>query len=401
MQALVYHYSAVRYLLSRGLGRLWPRVFFARLAPMRLREVPFAPPGSNWVVLRNRLCGICGSDLRLLKGQESLLLEPYASFPAVLGHETVAEVVEAPSDSQWRPGDRVAVEPVLCCDARELAPCPACAREDYNLCECFTDPGLGAGVIMGFNCAAGGGMAQMMAAHSSRLIRLPDHLPDDKAVLADSAASALQPVLNHFPQDHQTVVIYGAGILGQHLIRMIRALGSRAHLVVVARHPFQQELARTGGADLVLSKPTRKELGQAVGARFIPTTLGGGNLEGGAHLFFDCVGSSRSLQEGMLALQRRGTYVMVATAGDVGKVDFSSVWFRELRLTGTSMYAYGQFQGRRVRTYELAVELLARGDYPFEGLVTHLFPLAQYRRAFQTAYDKRRHHSMKVAIDLR
>jgi threonine dehydrogenase-like Zn-dependent dehydrogenase len=401
MQALVYHYSAVRYLLSRGLSRFQPRVFFARLAPLRLQDIPFTLPASNWVILRNRLCGICGSDLRLLKGEESLLLEPYASFPAVLGHEAVAEVVEAPPDSPWRPGYRVAVEPVLCCEVRGLIPCPACAQGEYNLCERFTDPGLAAGAIFGFNRTVGGGMAQMMAAHPSRLVRLPHHLPDEIAVLTDSMASALQPVLDHFPQDYQTVVVYGAGMLGQHLIRLLRVLGSRAHLVAVARHPFQQELARAGGADLVLSEPSREELGQAVGARFIPTTLGGGNLEGGAHLFFDCVGSRYSLQEGLLALQRRGTYVLVATTGSLGRVDFSSLWFRELHLTGTSMFAYGLFRGRRVRTYELAVELLARGDYPVQGLVSHFFPLREYRRAFQTAYDKPLYRSMKVVFDLR
>jgi threonine dehydrogenase-like Zn-dependent dehydrogenase len=142
-------------------------------------------------------------------------------------------------------------------------------------------------------------------------------------------------------------------------------------------------------------------LGAAVGARFVPTTLGGGNLEGGADLFFDCVGSQNSLQEGLLTLKGRGTYVMVGTAGAIGPVDFSSLWFRELKLTGTAMYAHGVCEGQTVRTYAKAVELLARGDYPSRGLVSHLFPLADYRQAFQTAFDKRRHHSLKVALDLR
>jgi threonine dehydrogenase-like Zn-dependent dehydrogenase len=65
------------------------------------------------------------------------------------------------------------------------------------------------------------------------------------------------------------------------------------------------------------------------------------------------------------------------------------------------MYAHGVCQGRTVRTYEKAVELLARGDYPSQGLVSHLFRLADYRRAFKTAFDKRRHQSLKVALDLR
>jgi threonine dehydrogenase-like Zn-dependent dehydrogenase len=91
----------------------------------------------------------------------------------------------------------------------------------------------------------------------------------------------------------------------------------------------------------------------------------------------------------------------VGTAGVLGPVDFSSLWFRELKLTGSSTYAHSVCQGRTVRTYDKAVELLARGDYPTQGLVSHRFRLADYRQAFKTAFDKRRHQSLKVAIDLR
>ena len=401
MKALVYYRSVCRYLLAKGLNRFWPRTFFARLAPLKLQEMEFSLPGPAWVVLRPRLCGICGSDLRLLKGAESFLLEPYASFPAVLGHEVVGEVVEAPSGSEWRAGDRVVVEPVLPCAVRGVSPCRHCAAGAYNLCENFLAGELAPGVILGFTRGVGGGMAEMMAAHPSRLVRVPDNLPDEVAVLTDSLASALQPILDNFPADRHTVVIYGAGIIGQHLLRLLRALGSAARVVAVARYHFQEELAIEGGADVVMSSPSRTLLGEAVGARLVPTTLGGGNLEGGADLFFDCVGSKSSLQEGLLTLRGRGTYVLVGTAGALGPVDFSSLWFRELRLTGSAMYAHGVCQGKTVRTYEKAVELLAQGDYPSQGLVSHLFRLADYRRAFQAAFDKRRHQSLKVALDLR
>jgi threonine dehydrogenase-like Zn-dependent dehydrogenase len=401
MQALFYERSVVRYLLAKGLNRFWPRTFFARVAPLRLREVDFRPPGPAWLVLRPRLCGICGSDLRLLKGAESFLLEPYASLPAVLGHEVVAEVLEAPPGSEWRPGDRVVVEPILPCEVRGVPPCRYCARGEYNLCENFLEGELAPGVILGFSRGVGGGMAEMMAAHPSRLVRLPEHLADEVAVLTDSMASALQPTLDNFPEDRHTVVVYGAGIIGQHLIRLLRALGSAARIVAVARYPFQAELAREGGAEVVLMEPSRARLGEAVGARWVPTTLGGGNLEGGADRFFDCVGSKNSLQAGLLSLRGRGTYVMVGTAAALGPVDFSSLWFRELKLTGSATYAYGLCQGRKVRTYEKAVELLARGDYPTRGLVSHLFRLADYARAFQVAFDKRHHQSLKVVLDLR
>jgi threonine dehydrogenase-like Zn-dependent dehydrogenase len=399
MQALVYHRSVWRYLLGKGLNRVWPRRFFAGLAPLRLRQWPFEPP-AEWVVLKPRLCGICGSDLNLLRGAESLLLEPYASLPAVLGHEVVAEVAEAPAGGGFKAGQRVVVEPILACEVRGLPPCRFCAQGDYNLCERFREGRLAPGVILGFNSDAGGGMAEFMAAPPRQLVAVPEHLPDAAAVLTDSLASALQPVLDNFPRDGDTVVVYGAGIIGQHLIRALRALGSAARLVVAARHPFQADLARAGGADAMLLSPNRRALGDAVGAVWMKTSLGGGNLEGGAHLFFDCVGSKKSLQEGLLALRGRGRYVMVATAGKIGPVDFSSLWFRQLTLTGSAMYAQGRAGGRQVRTYELALELLARGDYPAQGLLTHTFPLRHYRQAFQTALDKPRHHSVKVALEL-
>ncbi len=400
MKALVYRRSVPLYLLGRILGRIQPRRFFPRMAPFGLREIPAPKSQRGWVLLKNSLCGICGSDLGLLRGMESFIMEPYASFPAVLGHEIAAAVVAAPKGSQWSTGERVVVEPLLSCSERGLPPCRYCSQGCYNLCECFTAGNLAAGPVIGYNRSLGGGMAEFMLAPPGRLIRIPDSLTDEKAVLADSLASALQPILDHFPSDDQTVVIFGAGILGQHAIRILRALGSRARLAVVARYPFQQELARNGGADLVLDSPNRGELGKAVGARFIPTTLGGGNLEGGADLFFDFVASRRSFQEGLIALRARGKYIMVGTAASIGPVDFSSLWFRELRVMGSISYALGNYEGQRVRTYQMAVDLLAKG-YPTEGLLTHTYPLSGFARAFKTAFNKSGTKCVKVAIDLR
>ena len=122
MLALEYYYSIPRYLLAKTLSTLFPRRFFSWVTPLRLREIPFTKPRPDWVVLRPRLCGLCGSDLNLLRGEESYLLEPYASFPCILGHEVVAEVVEAPAHSGFAPGERVAVEPLLACKARGGGP---------------------------------------------------------------------------------------------------------------------------------------------------------------------------------------------------------------------------------------------------------------------------------------
>ena len=399
MQALVYRRSVPRYLASRVCARWWPRHFWGGLAPLRLEDME-RPCPAGWLRLKVRLCGICGSDLRLVRGDESFLMEPYASFPAVLGHECVAEVLEAPPGSAWKPGARVVVEPLLPCAVRGLPSCRFCASGAYHLCENFTTGGLAPGPVGGYHSEVGGGFAEILCAHPRQLVSVPDTVPDEAAVLSDSLASALQPALDHFPADDETVAIFGAGIIAQHLVRALRALGSKARLVVVARYAFQERLALAGGADRVLKNPSRRELGEAVGARFLPTTLGGGNLEGGASRVFDCVGSTRSVQESLLLLRGRGRLVLVGTAGKIGPVDVASLWFRELTVVGANCYASSVWRDGTRRTYERAVEMLQNG-YPTEGLLTNVFPLADYRHAFQAAMDKRRFRSMKVALDPR
>ncbi|MBP7829797.1 MAG: zinc-binding dehydrogenase [Kiritimatiellae bacterium] len=398
--ALVYERSVPRYLLARLLGRLWPRRFFPALAPLRLAAYePKAPAG--WIRLRARLCGICGSDLQLLRGDESFLMEPYASFPFVPGHEIAAEVVEAPAGAEWKPGDRVAVEPVLCCEVRGLPPCPACARGEYHLCDNFTRGNLPPGISLGYTAGPGGGMAEEFFAHPRQLVRLPDALDDKMAVLTDSLACALQAVLPRFPADDQSVIVYGAGILGQHIVRLLRALGSRARVFVIARHEFQKAAAIAGGATEALRAPSRRELAERLGGRFLPTTLGGGAVEGQADLFFDCVGTAASIQEGLLQLKPRGQLVLIASSAGLRSLDVSPIWFREIRITGSALCGLTEFRGETRRTYDRATELLAGRPGPWRELVTHVFPLRKYADAFRAAFDKRRFHSMKVALDSR
>src|SRR4051812_6342735 len=69
-------------------------------------------PGPRWVRLAPLASGICGSDLSLLTLDGSTVLEPFTSFPAILGHETVARVVECGSAvTRVKAGDRVVIDP--------------------------------------------------------------------------------------------------------------------------------------------------------------------------------------------------------------------------------------------------------------------------------------------------
>ena len=77
------------------------------------------------------------------------------------------------------------------------------------------------------------------------------------------------------------------------------------------------------------------------------------------------------------------------------KVDLNPVWYQEVDLIGSHTFGVEDWQGRRVHTFDLVIEMLQQGSLAYEGLITHRFPFEQYRRAIRTAVDKRS-RSIKV-----
>ena len=124
MQALTFDISAWRWLNCKALGTLWPGVYLSGLAGLKLSEIPVPPlPGPEWVRLRTRLGGICGTDLGLilLRTHPANILRSFTSFPVILGHENVAHIDRVGDRVEgWRTGQRVCVEPSLSCAKLEF-----------------------------------------------------------------------------------------------------------------------------------------------------------------------------------------------------------------------------------------------------------------------------------------
>src|SRR5262249_54314219 len=118
VKALRIDRSVRRFATARLAGALAPGAG-ASYGPLDLDDVdPPDLPGPDWVRLRPRLAGICGSDLATVDGTASRYFEPIVSFPFTPGHEVVADTDD---------GQRVVLEPVLGCVARGIEPpCPAC-----------------------------------------------------------------------------------------------------------------------------------------------------------------------------------------------------------------------------------------------------------------------------------
>lgn len=403
MQALQFELSIPRYLCAKAASRLNAHRFFPKLSCLHMRQLPRPElPGPEWVRIKVESCGICGSDLNALRGLESFSMEPYASFPAVMGHEIIGRVVEkGAAAGEIAEGTRVAVENILPCAPRGIDPaCPACQRGDYALCENFTGGHLAPGVVIGFTKGLGGGFGEYLVAHRSQLFPIPAAVSLRQAVLIDSLASALQPVATHLPAGEQTVLVYGAGIIGLNTIQCLRAAGFTGHLIAIARHQFQAEWARKLGAGEVILRNVFENVAQLTGATVHKPTMGPPVMDGGVDCIFDCVGSSGTIDYSLRFVRKRGKVVLVGTAGSISKVDAAPLWFKEITLTGSAMFSHATVGGKRQRTYQHVIDMLAAGQLQSEGLVTHHFPLTDYAEAMNVALDKKQHQSLKVAFEL-
>ena len=415
MQAIVYDVKPLGWVTCKWLSHFWPGCVHSRLGGVSLRDVPPPPlPGDEWVRVRTLLGGLCGTDLAILaqKQPPDSLLQAFSSMPMGLGHENVAVVEEVgPAvDKAWV-GRRVNVEPTLSCVPRGIdPPCERCAAGEFGACENFGDAGEGTaklppGTSIGYNAATGGSFGERFVAHVSQLVPVPDALSDEQAVLVDPLACSLHAVLRADLARKRRVLIYGAGVLGLGAIAALRATGFAGTVHALDRADYLQPLAKRLGADEFLRLPARSaerhaRIAELTGSAVRRARFGNRTLSGGYDVVFDCVGSRGSLNESLRWTRSRGQMVMVGT-GHGGGVDLTPIWFTELTVLGAYGRQMEHVGGRRVGTYQLVHELVAAGKLMTDGLLTHTFPLGEYRRAFDVGLHKHRHQAVKVAFDLR
>lgn len=371
----------------------------AKVGPLRLTDVdPPALPGPDWVTVRPRLAGICGSDLATLDGHSSRYFDPLVSFPFTPGHEVVGELDD---------GARVVIEPVLGCVTRHIKPpCPACADGRLGNCERVSFGALAPGLQSGFCCDTGGGWSTSMVAHTSQVHAVPSDMSDEAAVMVEPTACAVHGALAAHVEPGQVAVVLGAGTLGLLTIAALRRFAEPGQLIAVAKHPDQRRWAAELGADPVVSPgELARAVRRATGTMALTTRDGDDGqgtivrLCGGADVVIDCVATETSLAQALAVVRPGGRMVLLGMPGIVN-VDLTGLWQREVQLAGA--YAYGveeRGDGTKRRTFDMAFELVRSAG--LERLVSATYPLDRYDEAAEHAGDAGRRGAVKIAFDMR
>lgn len=369
----------------------------AKYGPLELvsEEPPRLPAAEGWHRMRPRLTGICGSDLALVGGHASTYFDDWVSFPFVPGHEVVADTDD---------GRRVVLEPVLGHAARGLAlPFAGAAPgdgDDYGHLVCGH---LAPGIQTGFCSSTGGGWATEFIAHDSQLHVLPDAVTDEMGVLVEPAAGGIHAALACWSavraaqekSEQPVVAVLGAGTMGLCAVAGLARHVPGVRIVVGARYPHQQALARSLGAHVVVPA---EELQRAV-RREVGCHVVGDYLSGGAHAVIDAVGTSESIATCLRFTRPRGRIVLLGMPAHVA-LDLTGLWHRETSLVGA--YTYGTESlpdGSRRSTFDMAIDLVA--SLRLDRLVSATYRLDSFVDALAHAAQAGRRGAIKVAFDFR
>lgn len=414
MKAVSFNVTVAGYLIGKSLGRVTESALFGALSGLRYGDVHEPElPADDWVRLEVLAAGICGTDISTLTFHSSPVMEPFGSFPAVLGHEILARVTEVgPAVRGVEPGQRVTIDPFVSCAMRGFASsarCSSCSSGRHATCTRAGDAGslhvagrpMQPGSVVGYHGSLPGGWAQRMIGHESQLFVVDESLADRTAVLTEPLSIAMHAVLGSRPFSRGPALVIGSGPIALGTVWALRAAGYEGELVAQVKRTHEARIATTLGADHVVSPggEARQAL-ISTGAKGYEPIIGDEVYAGGGFpLIFDCVGSGESIGQCLRYGAPRARIVLLGCAAEIPKLDLTFLWARELDVKGFVGYGLEDWRGERKHTFQITHELLLETGAPVERMVTHAFALDDYRQALSAAADRRQSGSIKVLLE--
>lgn len=306
-------------------------------------------------MLRVTAVGLCGSDVHWY--EEAGIGDVRLDRPLVLGHEFAGII-----DSGDRQGQRVAVDPAIAC--RE---CRYCLEGNPNFCENLRFAGHG---------AVDGALREKVCWPKFLVHRLPDNFTDIEGALLEPLGVVLQALNLGHVLPGMSVGVFGCGPIGLMLVQLARTSGA-TRIVATDRLSVRLDAAREFGATHVI------RVGQGQEKADIAAAVG----RDGVDIAFEAAGDNDAVESAVGAARPGGKVILIGIPDD-DRTQFSASIARRKGLTL-------KLVRRMKHTYPRAIRLIQSGVVDVSALVTHRFPLAQYRAAFETA---RKREGIKVVI---
>lgn len=285
-------------------------------------------PANDEALIRVDLAGICGTDLELLEG--------YYLFTGIPGHEFVGTVTEAPGDTLLV-GKRVVGEINISCGE-----CNACLSDLPRHCSRRE--------VLGIK-NRNGAFAEFLTLPIKNLHIIPDSVPNEHAVFIEPIAAACNVLEQVKISAESSVLIIGAGRLGQLIAQVLKT--TDCNLEVCVHHLSQQTLLK----NQEISTITEKDL---VNKRY--------------DIVIECSGSPAGLNTALLTTKPSGTIILKSTYHGKAHFDLSELVVNEISLIGS-----------RCGSYQNAISFLEQGKLDPTVLIDKYYSLSDFEQAFEDA----------------
>jgi len=305
--------------------------------PELVTDLPCPIPAHGEALVKVSLCGICNTDLELMRG--------YMDFRGIPGHEFVGVVVEENHQGDAGHtsllGKRVVGEINAACGE-----CVYCLEGSPTHCQNRTVLGL---------LGRDGCMAEYLTLPIENIHHVPDTLSDETAVFAEPLAAAFKILDQVDIGKGQRAVVLGDGKLGLLCAMALSTTG--AEVVLIGRHESKMAMVKPYGVRTWLSE--------------------GKIVRGDYDLVVEATGSSSGLEQAIPLVRPRGSIVLKSTVADNKTIDLTPIVVNEISVLGS-----------RCGRFEPALEALSSGKMDPTPLIEAVYPIDDAVKAFEHAARK-------------
>jgi len=305
-----------------------------------VKSIDDPTPGPNDAVIKVEACGVCGTDIHVIRGE----FAP-TRYPIVPGHEFCGEVVAVGGAvMNLKAGDFVAVDPSL-----YDGTCRQCRAGRFNLCENWNAIGVG---------RTDGACAEFVAVPAANAFKFPEDIPRHYGALVEPLSCAVHGLDQVDLRVAGDYLIYGAGTMGLLLAQLARDAGA-------------------AGLDVIDTNPTRHPLARRLGADRVAKSADDLDRPHGWDVVIDATGAVPAIEDGLRRVARGGTFLMFGVANADAVASFSPfrVYNDEIKIIGSMAVLH---------SFERALSLLVKGVIDCEAMITNRFGLDEYSTAIDT-----------------
>ena len=335
---------------------------------LRIVEMEKPTPGPREILCKVAHCGVCATDVAIMKGVLNLGDGNDPVYPVRLGHEWSGTVVETGAETfRFKKGDRVISDTGWFCGE-----CDMCKSGNYQSCE----NGRPLGTIR--ECWPGA-FAEYMLITERMAYHIPDGVAMDEAAAIEPSCIGFYGIDRAGISPDKTLVVIGTGPIGLGGMACAKAMGM-GKTIVAGRKDKKLEIARQLGADITVNM-TRENLYDIV----MRETNGFG-----AEIVMDTTGAPELLNDSMLMLRGSGALVIPAFyEQELNHIKLDRLITKNCLLIGA---AGTPNENNKV------LRLLQMGKLSLKPMITDRFPFSRCVEAFD-AVTARNDSRVKVMVD--